>query len=487
MFNNVQQKENQVSLYKNYVAGQWCEGDEQQSLGVFDPANEKLVAHCAIAGHASIEKALLGARACFDNVLSVQTPESRADLMRKIAKEIRLLADTAAQVLCLESGKTINDAKDEFLESARYFDYYGGLADKIEGKSIPLGGDYIDYTVYEPFGVCAQVIPWNFPVSLCARSLAPAMAAGNAVVIKSPELDPLAITFIAIAFERAGAPRGVLSILNGYGATTGAQLVSHQQVDHIVFTGSVATGQSILHAASENVVPAVMELGGKSAAIMMPDVDLELLLKSVKVGIFFNAGQVCSAMSRLFIHRSRYSEVREALVNLATSLTIEHGLENPDLTPLISQQQLKKVIQACNKAKENGAHLLCGGHQVDRPGHFMAATIIDNIDPSDEIAQQEIFGPVLCIMPFDDLDEAIEKANNTPFGLCAGIFTHHINHIHQATKKLKAGQVFVNQWYAGGISTPFGGVAKSGYGREKGVEALYNYVRTKNIAIYSPL
>ncbi|MGH8403976.1 MAG: aldehyde dehydrogenase family protein, partial [Pseudomonas sp.] len=387
-------------------------------------------------------------------------------------------------VLCQENGKRLVDAKDEFIEAARYFEYYAGMADKIEGTSIPLGNGYMDFTLYDPMGVSAQIVPWNFPVSICARSLAPALAAGNAVVIKSPELSPLGMCVLIRAIANAGLPQGAVNLICGRGREVGSYLVSHKSVDQIVFTGSVATGQSILRDAAQHAIPSVMELGGKSAAIAFADVNLEQLLASVQSGIFFNAGQVCSAMSRLLVQREIYEEVVEAVVAMAEGLSVGVGHDDADLTPVVSAGQLAGIEALCRRAIEEGAVAVTGGEAFcDRAGHFMRPTVFRDVAPQMCIAQEEVFGPVLAILPFDTEEEAIAIANGTEFGLVAGVFTQDISRAMRCTRRLKSGQVFVNEWYAGGIETPFGGVGLSGFGREKGQEALYSYVRTKNVAI----
>ena len=357
------------------------------------------------------------------------------------------------------------------------------MADKVEGKSSPLGPDYADYTVLEPYGVSAQIVPWNFPVSLAARSLAPAIATGNSVIIKSPELDPIALALLGLALERADVPAGTVSILNGIGSDLGAKLVESNSIDHIVFTGSVSTGQSILRAAAGSITPALMELGGKSAGLVFEDADLDTVASSIRAGIFYNAGQVCSAMARLLVHSSLYDEAVERAAAVANSLTVGHGLDEPEHTPVISAKQLNNIESITSTARQSGARIAAGGGRLDRVGHFMAPTILADVDPASSVAQHEIFGPVMCMTPFDTEAEAIALANGTEFGLVAGVFTKDLARAHRVSHKLQAGQVFVNEWFAGGVSTPFGGVGKSGFGREKGLEALYNYVRTKNIAI----
>ena len=472
-----------ASHWLNYIDGQWCDSD--QHLAVNNPGTAEPVATIAQAGVADAERALLAARRCrHSGELTRVRPAQRVTWLLRIAEEIRAVADEGAWVLCQENGKRLCDARDEFIEAARYFEYYAGMADKIEGTSIPLGNGYMDFTLYDPMGVSAQIVPWNFPVSICARSLAPALAAGNAVVIKSPELSPLGVCVLIRAIAKAGLPDGAVNLICGRGREVGAYLVSHRAVDQIVFTGSVPTGQSILRDAAQHAIPSVMELGGKSAAIAFADADREQLLASVQSGIFFNAGQVCSAMSRLLVQREIYEEVVEAVVAMAQGLGVGLGQDNAELTPVVSAGQLAGIEALCRRAVEDGAVAVTGGEAfADRAGHFMRPTVFRDVTAQMCIAREEVFGPVLAIMPFDTEEEAIAIANGTEFGLVAGVFTQDISRAMRCTRRLKSGQVFVNEWYAGGIETPFGGVGLSGFGREKGQEALYSYVRTKNVAI----
>ncbi|NUT78483.1 aldehyde dehydrogenase family protein [Pseudomonas sp. C1C7] len=472
-----------ASHWLNYIDGQWV--DSIQRLTVNNPGTAEPLATIAQATVADAERALQAARRCADSgELTRARPAQRVTWMLRIAEEIRAVADEGAWVLCQENGKRLSDAKDEFIEAARYFEYYAGMADKIEGTSIPLGNGYMDFTLYDPMGVSAQIVPWNFPVSICARSLAPALAAGNAVVIKSPELSPLGMCVLIRAIAKAGLPHGAVNLICGRGREVGSHLVGHRSVDQIVFTGSVPTGQSILRDAAQHAIPSVMELGGKSAAIAFADANLEQLLSSVQWGIFFNAGQVCSAMSRLLVQRDIYEEVVAAVVTMAEGLSVGLGQDNADLTPVVSAGQLTGIEALCRRAIDDGAVAVTGGEAfADRAGHFMRPTVFRDVTPDMCIAQEEVFGPVLAIMPFDTEEEAIAIANGTDFGLVAGVFTQDISRAMRCTRRLKSGQVFVNEWYAGGIETPFGGVGLSGFGREKGQEALYSYVRTKNVAI----
>ncbi|EME9800262.1 aldehyde dehydrogenase family protein [Vibrio diabolicus] len=467
--------------YLNYIDGEWC--DSEQALTVMNPGTAEAYATVAEATITDADRAMAAARRVVNQgVLSDVRPAVRTEWMLKAAAAIREMVDEGGLVACRENGKSLQDAKDEFLESARYFEYYAGMADKLEGTSIPLGKDYVDFTQYVPFGVSVQIVPWNFPVSICARSLAPALAAGNAVVIKSPEISPLAMTLLIKAIEKAGFPKGTINLLCGKGSVVGSHLVQHQDVDQIVFTGSVPTGQRILKDSAQRATPSVMELGGKSAAIALKDVSLETLLQSVQVGIFFNAGQVCSAMSRLLIQKERYEEVKAAVVKMAQDLTIGQGESQPDITPLVSADQQARVLEMIEQAKADGANILTGGYAPDLSGYFVAPTVIE-ASPDMRIAQEEVFGPVLVITPFETEQEAVEIANGTDFGLVAGVFGESLNQTLRVAQQLRGGQVFINEWFAGGIETPFGGVGLSGFGREKGQEAIYSYVQTRNIAI----
>ncbi|MEP4557796.1 aldehyde dehydrogenase family protein [Cobetia amphilecti] len=472
-----------LDRYYNYIDGAWVGADGY--LAVDDPATGEVYAEIAEASLADADAAMSAARRCVTSgALSSVRPAQRVTWLLAIAEEIKALTEEAALVLCRENGKSLDVARGEFEESARYFEYYAGMADKIEGTSIPLGDDYVDFTSYEPMGVSVQIVPWNFPPSICARSLAPALAAGNAVVIKSPEISPLAMTFLMTACERAGLPKGAVNLLCGKGSVVGAHLIKHRDANQIVFTGSVPTGQRILRDAAERATPSVMELGGKSAAIVHADADIDQVLESIQAGIFFNAGQVCSAMSRLLVHRSRYDEVVDRARALAEGLTIGAGIDEPDLTPLVSKDQLEQVEAMCRRAIEAGAICVTGGERVSGTnGYFMQPTLFTDVAADSEIFQEEVFGPVLVIHPFDTEDEAVALANGTEFGLVAGVFDENLNRALRTARRLRGGQVFINEWFAGGVETPFGGVGLSGFGREKGQEALYSYVQTRNIAV----
>lgn len=471
--------------WQNYINGTWLDAADGERITILDPATEEQIAEVAKAGKAEVEQAVEAAKACHQSrVLMDMRPIERGRMVMAMGQYLLDNLDEIARVLCYDSGKPLEQAIIEVQGSARYFEYYGSHADKMEGRSIPLGGSYYDFTVFEPYGVTAHVVPWNYPIEMAARSASAALATGNTVIVKSPELDPLSVYYLADAAEHVGLPKGALNIICGYGQEAGVELTNHPDVNMIVFTGSVETGQTIMSAAAKNVVPSVMELGGKSAALVFPDADLSNLAESTQWGIFMNSGQVCSAMSRMLVHSSVVDEVTDTLTNMRNSLTMGHGIDDHFISPIISQNQLDKVAAYCEVGKEDGAEAIFGGNiaEVDK-GYFMEPTIFRNVAANARIAQEEIFGPVLSIIEYDDVDEAIAKANSTDFGLVAGVFTKDIDRAMYCAQRLEAGQVYINEWYAGGVETPFGGFRKSGFGREKGLEAMFNYVQTKNIAI----
>ena len=473
------------SYWQGFIDGQWVDGDRGERIAIEDPATGHPFAEVARASPKDVDRAVSAARRCADSrTLIDMAPATRSQMLFRVAEYLRARATEIGHLLTLESGIQRDAGLDQVLATSRYFEYYGGMADKLEGRCIPLGRNYLDYTTAEPHGVSAHIVPWNFPLELAARGVAPALAAGNAVVVKSPELDPLAITVLAEACDAAGFPPGAINVLCGIGREAGAALSSHPGIDQIVFTGGVVTGKAILHAASDRLIPAVIELGGKSAAVVLPGADLRDVRASVKAGIFYFGGQICSALSRLIVHRSSYAEVVGAIEADLGALTMGPGIDNHYLTPLISAAHLMRVRAMVTTGAEQGAKVIEGPQTVGAGGgHFMPPTLLINTTPDMRVMQEEIFGPVLSICPFETEEEAVQIANGTHYGLCAGVFTRDLNEAHRLARRLHAGQVFVNEWFAGGIETPFGGVKQSGYGREKGQEAILNYIRTKNVAI----
>ncbi|MDA8830702.1 MAG: aldehyde dehydrogenase family protein [Octadecabacter sp.] len=475
------------TYWQNYIDGAWCDGGAGR-IDVINPGTGEKLAEQALADAGDVDRAVMAARRVhMSGDLSDLRPVERGRMVQAMGRFLLDHIDEIAPVLTLEQGKPLWEARIEVEGAARYFEYYGNQAETVEGRSIPLGKDYFDFTTYEPFGVSAQIIPWNYPVEMTARSLSAALATGNSCVIKTPELTPLSNAWFAHAAEAVGLPKGAVNILCGLGHEAGAALSAHPHVNQIVFTGSVPTGIAIATAAAQNVVPCVLELGGKSAAIVHDDADLEAFETDVRWGIYFNAGQVCSAMSRVIVHDSVHDALVERMVGVAQSLIVKPGIDQPDFGPtmgaMVSDAQRDRAVAMITAAQHEGATVATGGHKLNTPGAFLEPTILTNVTPDMTIAQSEVFGPVLSVLKFSADDEAIKIANGTPYGLVGGVFTNNLDRATSAARQLRAGQVFVNEWYAGGVETPFGGYGKSGYGREKGREALWNYVQTKNVAI----
>ncbi len=473
--------------WKNYIDNQWVDGGSDR-LSVENPACGEHLAWQAMADRQDVAKAVSAAKACYESgVLSAMRPVERGRLIKQMGEWLLGHVDEIANILCLEQGKPLWEAKNEATNCARYYEYYGNQAETLEGKSIPLGQNYLDFTIYEPYGISAQIIPWNFPLEISARSISAGIATANACVVKTPELAPLSSQYFARAAEAVGLPAGTLNLICGHGHEAGAAMSEHPDVRQIVFTGSLATGIKIAQSAAQNIVPCVLELGGKSAAIVSSDADLDNFIKSLRAGIFTNSGQVCSAMSRAIVHEDIHDEVVERAAALAQALSVGPGIERTEpglnMGAMISEAQRDRAENLCRRADSDGARIVTGGRRLNHQGSFMQPTILDNVDPSGEMGQTEVFGPVISFIKYQNEDQAVKIANATQYGLVGGIFTRDLDRAMNTARKIRAGQVFVNEWFAGGVETPFGGYGKSGYGREKGREALFNYVQTKNIAI----
>ncbi|MEQ9695552.1 aldehyde dehydrogenase family protein [Shimia sp. SDUM112013] len=475
------------TYWQNYIDGTWVDGGAGR-IDVINPGTGQKIAEHALADAADVDRAVMAAQRVHQSgVLSDLRPVDRGRMVQAMGRYLLDHIEELAEVLTLEQGKPLWESRIEIEGAARYFEYYGNQAETVEGRSIPLGKDYFDFTTYEPFGVSAQIIPWNYPVEMTARSLSAALATGNTCVIKTPELTPLSNAWFANAAEAVGLPKGTVNILCGLGQEAGAALSGHPGVNQIVFTGSVPTGVAIATAAARNVVPCVLELGGKSAAIVHDDADLAAFENDVRWGIYFNAGQVCSAMSRVIVHESVHDELVERMVGVAKSLEVKPGIEQTEFAAtmgaMVSEGQRDRAAGMVSAAQGQGAQVATGGRKMNIPGAFLEPTILTGVTPDMTIANEEVFGPVLCVLKFSSDEDALRIANGTPYGLVGGVFTRDLDRATSATRRIRAGQVFVNEWYAGGVETPFGGYGKSGYGREKGREALWNYVQTKNVAI----
>jgi len=469
-------------------------GDKRPSSdgGMFedrDPSTGDTLARVAKATAADVDRAVAAARAALESKeWGAIAPAERGRILLRIAAKIRERHEELSELESRDNGKPLRQARTDMQVAARYFEFYGGVADKIMGETIPLGPGFLDYTLREPIGVSAQIVPWNYPIQIGARGVAPALATGCTVVLKPSSNAPLtALRLGEIALE-CGLPAGVLNVVAGTGEGAGDALVRHEGIDQLTFTGSVDVGTSIAALAARNAIPVVLELGGKSPNIVFADADLELATQTVANSIFQNAGQTCSAGSRLLVERKAHDEVVERLTERARSMRLGPGIEDPDMGPVISAAQRDKVEAYIALGASEGGRVVAGGGRPTDPrlqgGSFLEPTLIDRVRNDMRIAQEEVFGPVLAIIPFDDPAEAVTLANRTRYGLVAAVWSRDINKALSLASQIKAGQVFVNTYGAGGgVELPFGGYKKSGYGREKGLEALRSYTQLKNVCI----
>jgi len=467
--------------YELFIDGETLQASTKDYLTTVDPATGETIAEFSAATAADVDRAVEAARDSFP-VWRSKPPAERGELVRKIADRIREASKYLAQIESHDQGKPLSQARDDVEGAARYFEYYAGMADKLEGKSVPRGQGTLDFTSREPYGVSGQIIPWNFPLSITARGVAPALVAGNTVVIKPAPTTPLSALHLAEICYDVGVPSGVVNVVTG-GAEPGAALTSHEGVDQLTFTGSVPTGQAVMESAAKSITPVTLELGGKNPAIVMPDADLDEAVHWVSVGIFTNAGQICSAADRALVHESVYDEFVERLVDRAESYTLGAGLDDPDMGPLNHEEHFQDVLAYVDAGVDEGATLETGGEPLDRDGYFVPPTVFSNVDNRMQIAQEEIFGPVLSVIPFSDRNEAVALANDIEFGLTGGVFSRDIKQALAMARDIEAGNVYVNEWFGGSVETPFGGMKKSGIGREKGLEALDSYLQIKNISV----
>jgi len=471
---------------RHWIGGRWASASANTRMPTHDPGTGAAFAEFAAGDADDVDAAVAAARAALNGPWRQALPAERGRILLRAAALIRANADRLAVVEALDSGKRLVEAQGDVAGAARTFEYYAGACDKIQGATIPLGQDYFAYTIDEPVGVAAQIVPWNYPLATTARGLAPALAAGCTVVMKPAEQTPLTALLLAELLAQAGLPAGVCNVVTGTGSGVGAPLVAHPGIDHITFTGSVATGIDVMKRAADHVTRVVLELGGKSPVVVLADCDPERALESVYGAIFENAGQICSAGSRLVIHRSIHDAFVERLAVRARAMTLGHGLRNADLGPVNSAAQLARIAGHVDRARARGIDVRTGGETRHDPltgnGWFYAPTILDDVPLYDEAVQQEIFGPVLCVQVFDDLDEAVALANGTPYALVAGVFTRDFGNAHRLARAIDAGQVYVNEYFAGGIEVPFGGNRRSGFGREKGLDAVRSYCKVKSVA-----
>ena len=471
------------------VDGRRAASSDGGTIDVYNPSTGGVLATVAKATTDDVDAAVQAARRALESEeWGGLAPAERARMLHRIAGRIRGRAEELAALESQDNGKPLGQARTDVQVAARYFEFYAGAADKIMGHTIPLASGLLDYTVREPIGVSAQIVPWNYPIQISARGIAPALAAGCAVVVKpSSEAPMTALRLGEIALD-CGLPAGALNVIPGTGAEAGAALARHPDINQLTFTGSVDVGVAVAKMAADNVVPVVMELGGKSPNIVFADADMDVTVRMVANAIFQNAGQTCSAGSRLLVERKAHGPLVERLADHAARMRVGPGIDDPDMGPIISRRQLETIERYVNVGREEGAEVVAGGarpeHLARSGGYFFQPTLLDRVSADMRVAQEEIFGPVLSIIEFEDVEEAAALANRTQYGLLAGVWTRNINTALALASRIKAGQIYINTYGAGGgVELPFGGYKKSGYGREKGLEALASYTQVKNVCI----
>ncbi|ANS78667.1 Aldehyde dehydrogenase [Serinicoccus hydrothermalis] len=456
----------------------------EQTYDNIDPADGSVLGQVARSGPAEVDRAVQAA-ARAQPAWAATSPEHRADTLTRWADLVDQHREQLARTESQDTGKPLSQARADATVAARYLRYYGRVVEAFYGEAIPLGPELHAYTRREPYGVVGSVVAWNYPLQLAARSMAAAAVTGNAVVLKPADETPRTALALAALAQEADVPDGVVNVVPGLGAEAGAALTAHPQITHLGFVGSTETGRAVARAAAERVVPAVLELGGKSAHVVFADADLEAAADAITRSILQNAGQTCSAGSRLVVHADVREELVAAVAERFRATTLGRGLDDPDLGPLVSVRQQERVRGYVEGAR-SGELVVGGSAPTDggADGAFWLPTLIDGVDPREPIAQEEVFGPVLVTTPFEDEAQALALANGTAYGLIAALWTRDLSRAHRLAADLEAGQVFVNTFGAGGgVELPFGGVKASGYGREKGIEALAGFTRTKTVAV----
>jgi acyl-CoA reductase-like NAD-dependent aldehyde dehydrogenase len=470
------------------INGDWRDAASGKTFETINPADESVITTVAEADEPDVEQAVAAAREAIDSgPWSKMSAAERGKIVWRMGELIFEQLPALSMVETLDTGKTLFDSgKIELPMAASILQYYAGAATKISGKTLESQKTAFTYTVKEPVGVVAAIVPWNFPLLLTTWKVAPALAAGCTMIIKPASQTPLSAIELGRIGLEAGLPPGVLQVLPGRGSTTGMQLVRHPGVDKIAFTGSTEVGKTILQEAAGTIKRVTMELGGKSPNIVFADADLDAAVKGAFNGIFYNKGEVCAAGSRLLVERSAHDELVEKLAKRADAVVLGDPRDKQSrMGPVISASQMDSVLGYVAKGKDEGARVVAGGRRAeevnDGKGYFVRPTVFDGVTPGMTIAREEIFGPVLATLAFDDLDDAVAKANDTVYGLAAGVWTRDVSKAHRVARRVKAGTVWVNTYNLYDPSLPFGGFKQSGFGRELGLDALDSYLETKSV------
>jgi aldehyde dehydrogenase (NAD+) len=469
-----------------FITGEWRDAAGRKTIEVVNPATEDVIAEVASAGQADVDAAVAAARAAFDGPWSRLSARERGRIVWKIGEKLMEKADEIARLETLHNGKPIFESRQiEVPAAAECFQYFAGWADKIHGETIPVKGNFLTYTLREPVGVVAAIVPWNFPLLLTAWKVAPALACGNTVIIKPASQTPLTALALAEVAQEAGLPPGVLNVITGPGSTVGRMIVEHPGIDKIAFTGDTSTGKGIMKGSADTLKRITLELGGKSPNIVFADADLDAALRGATTGIFYGKGEVCAAGSRLLVDKSIKSEFIDKVAARAKKMAPGDPMDpKTRLGAISSKKQLENDLRYIETAKQEGATLVAGGGRADigtGRGYFLQPTVFDGVTPDMTIAREEIFGPVLATIEFGDLDEAIARANDSTYGLAAAVWTRDIKKAHYVARKLQAGTVWINTYNVYDTAAPFGGYKQSGFGREMSMHALEHYTQVKSV------
>ncbi|MED3553475.1 aldehyde dehydrogenase family protein [Cytobacillus praedii] len=470
---------------KLFINGSFIESESGETYKTYNPCNGEVLADVSEAQTEDVDKAVHAAKNAFEEgPWSRMSAAERGKLMYRLADLIEKNKQELAEIDSLDNGKPLRDLLENDIPNAiGQFEYYAGWATKIVGQTIPVSGPYFNYTRHEPVGVVGQIIPWNFPLMMAAWKVAPALATGCTVILKPAEQTPLSALYLAELVAEAGFPDGVINIVPGFGEIAGNALVRHSHVNKIAFTGSTIVGKQIMKEAANTLKRVTLELGGKSPNIILQDADLTKAIPGVFTGIMANQGEVCSAGSRVYIQKKHFDHVVADLVSYAKNVRLGSGLSpDTEMGPLVSKEQQNRVVDYIHKGKNEGAEMLCGGGHTSK-GYFVEPTVFASVNETMSIAREEIFGPVVVAMPFNNLNEMISRANNSSFGLAAGLWTENVKNAHYLASRLKAGSVWVNCYNVTDPASPFGGFKESGFGREMGSYALDNYTEVKSVWI----